>query len=173
MEAACPGITSCPVCQTCLTSNTKMYLGGKRLKYAIQLSPSDTMKEPRILVVDDDPDIVEMISDILDMEGLSIIPAYSGTEALEKAKAENPDLILLDVMMPDIDGFEVCDKLKDDEKTAHIPIVMVTAKKDSASYLDAITVAADGYISKPFEISELVKEVKKWLQKEEGDEGGG
>ena len=121
------------------------------------------MEAQRILVVDDDPDIVEMLADILELEGFEPLTAANGTEALTIARNDSPFLILLDVMMPDIDGFLVCEKLKEDSSTKEIPIVMVTAKRDSASYLDAITVNADGYISKPFEISEIMKEVNKWL----------
>jgi len=128
------------------------------------------MHSERILVVDDDQDIVEMLADILELEGFHTISAFNGEEALEKTKAEKPDLILLDIMMPDIDGFEVCEKLKDDSETKDIPVVMVTAKKDTGSYLDAITVAADGYITKPFEVREIMKEIRKWLQIENDTE---
>ncbi len=123
------------------------------------------MEPHRILVVDDDEDVVDMIVDILEMnDQFASIKAFSGTEALEKAKAEKPDLILLDIMMPDLDGFEVCEKLKEDDVTRDIPVIMVTAKKDSVSYLDAISVAADGYITKPFEVREILKEIGSRLE---------
>ena len=81
----------------------------------------------KILIVDDDPDLVEAVSIILESKGYTVAAAYGGVEGLEKAKTEKPDLIVLDVMMPDKDGYEVCRELKADEKYRSIPILLLTA----------------------------------------------
>ncbi len=118
----------------------------------------------RIMTVDDDIDILELVSETLALEGYEVIQALSGEEALEKLEREHVDLILLDIMMPGMGGFEACDKIKSNKEISHIPILMLTAKHDSEYHLDAITVDADGYITKPFDSDYLLKKVSEHLE---------
>ncbi len=119
----------------------------------------------KILVVDDEPDIVYLIRLILEKEGYEVVEANSGTEGLEAAKKEKPDLILLDVMMPDMLGWEVCRKLKDMKELQKVPIAMLTVKsaaEDKVKSLD--TARADWHIAKPVDRDKLVDTVS-WLLK--------
>lgn len=112
--------------------------------------------KPKILVVDDMKENVDMLSQYFQMKGFQTILAYGGKEAIEKAEQETPDLILLDVIMPDVDGFQVCETLK--KKRTHfkdIPIVLVTARDDLASKIKGLEMGAEDYVTKPFEIREL------------------
>jgi len=118
----------------------------------------------RIMIVDDEPKIVELITDMLSPLEHQIMFAYSGEEALKKLEQETPDLILLDIMMPGIDGIEVCSKIKERSSTADIPVLMVTGKRDMESHLDAIYAEADGYIMKPFTMDDLLAKVKNALE---------
>ncbi len=118
----------------------------------------------RILIVDDEKDIAELISDILEDEGYETIIANDGTSAINLITDEDFDLILLDVMMPDISGTEVCAKVRD---LASCPIIFVTAKTNLTSKLVGFEVGADDYITKPFINEELVARVKAHLRREE------
>jgi len=104
----------------------------------------------RVLVVDDDPDMSEFLAHMLRAEGMDATTATDGEEGIAKVHAEAPDLVLLDVMMPGLSGFEVCARLKSDEATAMVPIVLVTALDDSASRVRGIEAGADDFLSKPF-----------------------
>lgn len=117
----------------------------------------------RILIVDDDPDIVRVIEVNLSLEGFDLITAADGEHALERAIDWHPDLILLDVMMPKIDGFEVCRRLRDDPRTTNLSVIMLTAKAMSADKVVGLTAGADDYIVKPFDPRELVARVKSTL----------
>jgi class 3 adenylate cyclase len=127
---------------------------------------SDPVLEPsipgqfRVLVVDDDPDMSAYLAQLLSRIGMQIEIANSGTEALDKVRAAHPDLILCDVMMPGPSGFEVCQKLKSDEKTALIPIVLVTALEDQQSRVRGIEAGADDFLSKPVKREELIARAK-------------
>ena len=118
----------------------------------------------RILIVDDEKDIAELISDILEDEGYETVIANDGTSAINLITDEDFDLILLDVMMPDISGTEVCAKVRD---LASCPIIFVTAKTNLTSKLVGFEVGADDYITKPFINEELVARVKAHLRREE------
>ena len=121
------------------------------------------MKTKKILVVDDEVDLVETVRFPLEMEGFQVLVSYNGEDALNQARKENPDLILLDVMLPKLDGYKVCRLLKFDERYKHIPILMLTAKvqeKDKAMGREA---GVNEYIGKPFDIDELVQKVKSYL----------
>ena len=124
----------------------------------------------KILIVDDDPDLVEAVTMILESKDYDVIAAYGGIEGLEKAKTEEPDLIVLDVMMPDKDGYAVCKELKADPKYREIPILLLTAvvsKISTTRYTQqmGLETEADDYIDKPVEPAELVKRIEVLLGK--------
>jgi two-component system cell cycle response regulator len=123
----------------------------------------------KILVIDDLPENVFILQDRLVQEGFEVITAYDGNEGLEKANAVLPDLILLDVMMPDISGFEVCKILTTNEKTKHIPIILVTAKASAEDTKEGLEAGAFDYIKKPFNRIELMARVKSALKLSEAN----
>ncbi len=119
----------------------------------------------RILVVDDEEDLVVIICKVLGYKGYEVITAHDGQEGLEKAKTEKPDLIVLDLMLPKINGYKVCGLLKKDTMYAKIPIILFTAKAQEEDIKMGQEVGADAYLTKPFEpevllskIIELIKE---------------
>jgi len=118
----------------------------------------------RILVIDDLPENVFMLKDRLEQEGYEVLTAYNGKSGIEKAQNELPDLILLDVMMPDINGFEVCKILVDDSRTSDIPIILVTAKTDPEDIKEGLDAGAYDYIKKPINKIELLARVKSELK---------
>jgi DNA-binding response OmpR family regulator len=124
----------------------------------------------KILIVDDDPDLVEAVSMILESKNYDVAAAYGGVEGLEKATTEKPDLIVLDVMMPDKDGYAVCKEMKADPKLSRIPILLLTAvvsKIPTTHYTQqmGLETEADDYIDKPVEPEELVKRIETLLSK--------
>jgi len=121
------------------------------------------MIKPRILVVDDEQMNIELLDGFLSVD-YDILKAYDANEALLIVEKDSPDLILLDIMMPGIDGYEVCKKLKDDPKTMHIPIIMVTALREKEDKIKAIKAGADDFLSKPIDYYELVVRVKSLLR---------
>jgi len=123
----------------------------------------------KILVIDDLPENVFILQDRLENEGYEVIIAYDGNSGIEKAYTNLPDLILLDVMMPDITGFEVCKILTNDEKTKHIPIILVTAKAGSEDTKEGLEAGAFDYIKKPFNRVELFARVKSALKLSEAN----
>lgn len=122
------------------------------------------MKE-KILIVDDEKDIVKMLDYNLKKEGFRTISCYNGEEALSLAVREHPDLIILDLMLPEVDGLEVCKTLKKDSSTSAIPIIMLTAKTQEADKILGLELGADDYITKPFSPRELVARVKAVLRR--------
>jgi two-component system, OmpR family, alkaline phosphatase synthesis response regulator PhoP len=121
------------------------------------------MPGEKILVVDDEPDIVETLSFRLEQEGYEVITAADGLEALDKARKESPDLLILDIMMPKLDGFQVSRMLKFDERYHDIPIIMLTAKTQEHDVDTGMTTGADEYIKKPFDAKELIDLIKAKL----------
>lgn len=117
----------------------------------------------RILVVDDEPEAVELIAFNLRQAGFSVTSAADGAEALQKARAQLPDLIVLDVMLPEMDGFEVCKLLRRESATGRIPIVMLTAKAAEVDRVLGLELGADDYVVKPFSPRELLLRVRKLL----------
>jgi DNA-binding response OmpR family regulator len=99
------------------------------------------------------------------MEGFNVLVSYNGEDALNQARKEKPDLILLDLMLPKLDGYKVCRLLKFDERYKHIPILMLTAKTQEKDKILGKETGADEYITKPFDIDELMKKVKTYLNK--------
>jgi len=125
------------------------------------------MNEQTILIVDDNIDTVELLRKRLRAEGYSTIEAYDGEEALKKVYENMPDLIVLDVMMPGMDGYEVCQKLKTDERTRFIPIIMLTAKTDVEGKVKGLDIGADDYVPKPFDYRELSARIRSLLMRKE------
>ncbi len=117
----------------------------------------------KILIVDDETELVKAIRIRLEQAGYETLVAYDGLEGLEKAKKENPDLILLDIMMPDIDGFEVLRRLKENSKTKYTPVIMVTCKGEPQSLFKAKELRSLDYIVKPFEQEELLDLIKRYI----------
>ncbi len=122
----------------------------------------------RILAVDDSPTILEMIKAILLAGGYEVLTAADGQEALNTARAEKPDLILLDVMLPKLDGYRVCRLLKFDQNFKHIPIIMLTAKTEEQSMATGLRTGADQYLTKPIEPERLLAAVAEELGKVAG-----
>ena len=118
----------------------------------------------KILVIDDLPENVFILQDRLMQEGYEVLTAYDGHGGIEKAYSTLPDLILLDVMMPDISGFEVCKILVNDERTKHIPIILVTARAGAEDTKEGLEAGAFDYIKKPFNRVELMARVKSALK---------
>jgi DNA-binding response OmpR family regulator len=119
----------------------------------------------RILVIDDEADAVDLIEFNLKEAGYQVASAADGAEALAKARAILPDLIILDVMLPEVDGLEVCKLLRRDPSTAEIPIIMLTAKAAEVDRVIGLELGADDYVTKPFSPRELVLRVRKMLQR--------
>ncbi|PWB54847.1 MAG: hypothetical protein C3F06_03485 [Candidatus Methanoperedenaceae archaeon] len=119
--------------------------------------------KPQILIVDDDPVNIELLEGYLSKD-YDILKAFDGNEALSIVEENPPDIILLDLIMPGINGYQVCKKLKDDPKTNHIPIVIVTSLHETEDRNKAIEAGADDFITKPFDIMELSVRVKSHLR---------
>lgn len=124
---------------------------------------SDT--RTKILIVDDELDMLLPLKRALELEDFNVIEAQDGIEALEKVEAEIPDLVLLDLMLPRLNGFEVCQQLKQVEATSSIPIIMLTAKSESSDKVEGIEIGADDYVTKPFDIEELKARIKAVLRR--------
>jgi len=123
------------------------------------------MAKEKILIVEDDPDIVEMIDYNLKKEGYRIISVLNGEDAIGIAEKENPDLIILDLMLPEMDGFQVCKHLRSEEKTSSVPIIMLTAKSQETDKVVGLELGADDYMTKPFSPRELVARIKAVLRR--------
>jgi DNA-binding response OmpR family regulator len=121
------------------------------------------MKRSRVLIVDDDKEVLEVISLLLQKRGYETITASSGKEGLRLADSGQPNLILLDIMLPDIDGFNVLRKLRVNTRTYNIPVIVVSGKRDSSSLMTAGDLQSKDYIMKPFTSQELIKIVSKYL----------
>lgn len=119
----------------------------------------------KILVVDDEKDIVELIEYNLKKEGFSIIKAYDGETAVAIAKKQKPDLIVLDLMLPRMNGIDVCKTIKQNPATADLPIIMLTAKADESDKVLGLEIGADDYMTKPFSIKELIARVRTVLRR--------
>ncbi len=118
-----------------------------------------------ILLVEDDEDILKMVKSHLNLEGFDVLTARDGLEALSKVKAHLPNLVVLDIMLPKIDGWEVLLQLRENKETASIPIVMLTAKREDLSKLTAFRHGADDYVTKPFSPDILIARIKAVLRR--------
>ncbi len=124
------------------------------------------MAKEKILVIDDETDILELIKYNLTKEGYVIECVTSGEEALVRANAELPDLIVLDLMLPGVDGLDVCKSLKSNDRTAHIPIIMLTAKSEDTDIVLGLELGADDYITKPFSPRVLTARIRTVLRRQ-------
>lgn len=120
-------------------------------------------KKARVLLVDDEPDLVQMVSVRLTAAGYEVVPAYDGQQALDQVKQNRPDLIILDLMLPKLDGYKVCRLLKFDERTKTIPVLIFTARAQVEDVTLATECGADAYLTKPFEAKTLLDKLQELL----------
>ncbi len=120
--------------------------------------------KPRILLVDDEPNIVKMVGKRLEVAGFDVLVALDGQEALAKAQQERPDLIVLDLMLPKLNGYEVCTRLKQDPRYQQIPIVMVTAKAQEKDEKLGMECGANAFVRKPFRAQELLERIRALIE---------
>ncbi|MCX5681674.1 MAG: response regulator [Candidatus Omnitrophica bacterium] len=123
------------------------------------------MSKKRILIVDDEADLVKMIALRLRQADFEVLVAYDGQEGLEKARKEVPDLILLDLMLPKLDGYKVCRLLKFDQKYKDIPIVILTARGEKSDEELVLEAGADAYITKPYQHEVMLAKINEFLKK--------
>jgi len=126
----------------------------------------------RILVIEDNPSARRLVSYTLEREGYEVLSAGNGVEGLRMAREENPDLLVLDVMLPGLDGFELCHRLRTDPQTAKLPILMLSAKAQDADISIGLRLGADDYLPKPADPSEIVRRVSILLAKTDTAHGG-
>ena len=136
------------------------------------MSTSKHRAAPKILVVDDEPDATELVEFNLTAAGFSVILAADGAEAVRRAREDEPDLIVLDVMLPELDGLEVCKMLRRDPATARVPILLLTARAAEIDRVLGLELGADDYVTKPFSPRELVLRIKGLLRRSEPDAPG-
>ena len=120
-------------------------------------------EKPRILLVDDEPSIVKMVGKRLEIEGFQVILATDGQAALSRVQTDHPDLVILDLMLPKLNGYEICTMLKQDTRHRHIPVVIFTAKTQEKDEKMAVDCGADAFVRKPFRAEELLDKVRKLL----------
>src|SRR6056297_403448 len=120
------------------------------------INPMENKTQFKILIVDDNPNNIKLLGSILNAEGYSAEFATSGPDALDWINSDSFDIVLLDIMMPEMDGYEVCQKMKANPETSHIPVIFITAKQDTDSIVKGFDIGAVDYISKPFKERELL-----------------
>lgn len=118
---------------------------------------------PKLLIVDDETATVEMLLTYLTMAGYEAVGAYCGNDGLTMVEVEEPDLIILDLMMPDIEGFEVCAKVRAHPRYSHLPIIIVSARSDAEAIERAHRLGANGYLIKPINLAQLMSEIRRLL----------
>ena len=123
------------------------------------------MSTTRVLLVEDDPVILRLLEVNFELEGYEVLLAHDGAEGIEMARDQRPDLVISDIMMPNVSGIELVESLKGDESTAAIPIILLSAKAQSADVRAGMEAGADDYITKPFEPLELVDRVQALLNR--------
>ena len=143
--------------------DTKNLTGKKAALKSSDRTPASVVQSPLILIVEDNPDMTRYISSFMESD-YRILTAGNGKEGLNKTIDKYPDLIISDVMMPEMDGFEFCKQAKRDERISHIPIILLTAKADMTSKIDGLEFGADDYITKPFEAKELQIRTKNLIE---------
>ncbi|NGZ11413.1 MAG: response regulator transcription factor [Nitrospira sp. LK70] len=132
-----------------------------------------TTNHKKILIVEDEQDILQLVKHYLEKEGFRPVTAMSGLEALKKVKEEKPDLVVLDLMLPEMDGLEVCKRLRSVPDTAMLPILMLTAKAEESDTIVGLELGADDYVTKPFSPKALIARVKALLRRIERVPAGG
>lgn len=125
------------------------------------------MAKFKILIIDDEADLVETLKFRLEANGYEVITSYDGQDGLEKARIKRPDLIILDIMLPKLDGYKICRMLKFDKKYKNIPVIMFTARAQESDKEMGLEVGADAYITKPFEPNTLLNKIKELLKYDE------
>jgi len=130
------------------------------------------MSAKKILIIEDEPDIVELIAYNLEREGYRVISANSGETGLAKVISEHPDLILLDIMLPGMNGLDVCRRLKSHDTTRHIPVIMLTARDEDADIVTGLELGADDYITKPFSPRVLLARARTVFRRREESQTG-
>lgn len=123
------------------------------------------MGKKKILIIDDEKDVVAELLLRLEAEGWEILAAYDGEEGLKKTRDQKPDLVLLDIVMPKLSGYQVCRKIKDDPEIKEIPVIMLTAKSDASTKFTAKDIGSEGYVTKPFDSEKLVEKINKLINK--------
>jgi len=123
------------------------------------------MKKNRILIVEDEESLLKLESILLSSKGYSVTGVMDGRSALDEINARKPDLVVLDIMLPELDGFEVCKRIKENPETAGIPVVMLTAKKNSQDYARGMQVGADAYVTKPFKSAQVIELIEGLLSR--------
>ncbi len=149
------------------------YKSHKQIAEQLQITESEVRERierlsdirQKILIVDDELDTLVPLKRTLEAGDYQVIEASNGMEAIEKTRSEQPDLILLDLMMPGMDGIEVCKVLKEDPTTDDIPVIMLTAKGDIEDKIGGIETGADDYVTKPFDLGELKARIKMILRR--------
>ena len=129
-------------------------------------------ERPRILIVDDEPSIVKMVGKRLEVEGFDVLIAMDGQEGLTKAQAESPDLVILDLMLPKLNGYEVCTMLKQDTRYQKIPIMLFTVKAQAKDEQLGMECGANAYMRKPFQAKELIEKIRLLLTQSTQTAGG-
>ena len=132
------------------------------------MESAQTKATARVLLVEDDPHIRELVALHLQLEGLTVVPVTDGNEGLARARAETFELIVLDVMLPGLDGVTVCRAIRRDSRNAEAPILMLTARRDEADKVLGLDSGADDYLTKPFGVRELVARVRALLRRRRG-----
>jgi diguanylate cyclase (GGDEF)-like protein len=127
------------------------------------------MSKEKILVIDDEENIANLVKDILEGEGFQVTLAYNGEEALEKIHQAPPDLVILDLRLPGMSGYQVCQKIREDVSFTHMPIIMLTAKGSTSDKVIGLSFAPDDYVTKPFQAEELVARVRTHLTRTASD----
>lgn len=124
------------------------------------------MKKNRIMIVEDEESLLKLESILLSARGYKVTGVMDGRTALEEINTEKPDLVLLDIMLPSLDGFEVCRRIKENPETSAIPVVMLTARKNSQDHAHGLEAGADAYITKPFKSAQVIDTIESLLNKE-------
>jgi len=119
---------------------------------------------PRILIVDDEADLVSVLRIGLEIEGFEVLSAADGETGLQRARAERPDLMVLDLMLPKMDGYKVCRALKFDERFKHMPIFILSARSGEQDRRLALDMGADAFVTKPYDMADLVAKIRHRLQ---------
>ena len=118
----------------------------------------------KILIIDDEPDVIDTLAFMLKARNFEVISAPDGLAGLSRVKADKPDLVLLDIMMPGMDGYEVCSKIKRDNATKNVPVIMLTARGEGEAVTKAHKSGADDYIVKPFNLPTLLARLNKFIK---------